>query len=440
MKRLEVDMIGKTIHRGQALALIMVAIFGILALTALAIDGGNAFGDRRKAQSAADNSAIAAALALTDKNSSTIYTTEALKITQANSRPDDTVTVSYPPGTGCDGAAFSYAGLYDADPAHYVGVVIHSTVPTFFGPVIGIDTVSHCVEAVARAKPEEPGEAFPGTAIVALRCVDNRTFDAFGNGVLHVEDGGIFVNSYSSTALYSGGSSEVWSPSYTVVGGDNHGNFLNEDGTGPGVITNGVLPFACPSTIKFDIPAAACADNSTQDGTGTYSVGSTTYTIPKYNPGIISQTEIKKGAFLKPGIYCVSGSLKLTSDYLLKGDGVLLYFMDGGWDMSGSSTIQLTPYVDDPFKIGSLNKLLVYSEVTNTSEFKWNGTSQSYFSGSIVILGSHMIINGTGSEEGWKAQIIADTVAWGGTGDGYIIYDDNVIARPTLQAEIELIR
>jgi hypothetical protein len=124
----------------------------------------------------------------------------------------------------------------------------------------------------------------------------------------------------------------------------------------------------------------------------------------------------------------------------LKGDGVLLYFMDGGWDMSGSSTIQLTPYVDDPFKIGSLNKLLVYSEVTNTSEFKWNGTSQSYFSGSIVILGSHMIINGTGSEEGWKAQIIADTVAWGGTGDGYIIYDDNVIARPTLQAEIELIR
>ena len=76
----------KTKHSGQALALIMVAIFGIIALTALAIDGGNAFGDKRKAQSAADNAAVAAALALTDKNNSTVYTTEALKITQANSR------------------------------------------------------------------------------------------------------------------------------------------------------------------------------------------------------------------------------------------------------------------------------------------------------------------------------------------------------------------
>ncbi|MDD1776121.1 MAG: pilus assembly protein TadG-related protein, partial [Candidatus Methanomethylicus sp.] len=255
--------------RGQALALIMVAIFGILALTALAIDGGNAFGDKRKAQSAADNAAVAAALALTDNNSSTVYTTEALTITQANSRLDETVTVSWPPGAGCDGSAFSTAGLYDTTLSHYVQVMIQSTVPTFFGPVIGIDTVSHCVEAVARAKPVEPGNAFPGTAIVALNCLEDRTFDAYGGGVLHVEDGGIYVNSNDpDDALYSGGTSEVRSPSYTVVGGDNGGNFYNEDGSGPGVITSGVLPYPCPSTISYNIPA--CTSQSQKDGTYTF--------------------------------------------------------------------------------------------------------------------------------------------------------------------------
>ena len=41
------------------------------------------------------------------------------------------------------------------------------------------------------------------------------------------------------------------------------------------------------------------------------------------------QNDMKKGAMFEPGIYCVKGNIKLVSDYVLLGDGVLFYF--DGW-------------------------------------------------------------------------------------------------------------
>ena len=47
---------------GQALVLIVLIIFGLFGMTALAIDGSNVFVDRRQAQNAADNAALTAAM------------------------------------------------------------------------------------------------------------------------------------------------------------------------------------------------------------------------------------------------------------------------------------------------------------------------------------------------------------------------------------------
>src|SRR5512146_1530308 len=52
-------------ERGQALILIVLAIVALIGLTGLAIDGGNAYSDRRHAQNAADTAALAAALSKT---------------------------------------------------------------------------------------------------------------------------------------------------------------------------------------------------------------------------------------------------------------------------------------------------------------------------------------------------------------------------------------
>ena len=50
-------------EKGQALILITFAMIALIGFTALAIDGGRAFEEKRHAQNAADTSALAAALA-----------------------------------------------------------------------------------------------------------------------------------------------------------------------------------------------------------------------------------------------------------------------------------------------------------------------------------------------------------------------------------------
>src|SRR5512135_2868091 len=50
-------------ERGQALVLIALALFGLLGLTALAVDGSHVYAQLRQAQNAADTAAFAAAIA-----------------------------------------------------------------------------------------------------------------------------------------------------------------------------------------------------------------------------------------------------------------------------------------------------------------------------------------------------------------------------------------
>src|SRR5512135_615887 len=82
-------------QRGQALILIVLAIVGMVGLTGLAIDGGNAYSDRRHAQNAADTSALAAALRII--HNQTDWQQAGLIQAQANgypaAGPDSTVNV-----------------------------------------------------------------------------------------------------------------------------------------------------------------------------------------------------------------------------------------------------------------------------------------------------------------------------------------------------------
>src|SRR5512135_793344 len=80
-------------QRGQALILIVLAIVGMVGLTGLAIDGGNAYSDRRHAQNAADTAALAAALRII--HNQTDWQQAGLIQAQANgyAAPDSTVNV-----------------------------------------------------------------------------------------------------------------------------------------------------------------------------------------------------------------------------------------------------------------------------------------------------------------------------------------------------------
>lgn len=410
-------MFSKRAKKGQALVLIVLAIVGLIGLTALAIDGGNAFMNRRHAQAAADAAALAAAYAKVNKQ--TTWTQVGLDRAASNGYTNDgvnsTVTVVSPPGAGCKGITGPYIGNNE-----YVQVTITSTVSTYFAPIVGINQTSSCVEAIARAKPPTNAPIAYGNALVSLNCTASRAFNAHGNATLHATGGGIYVNSNSSSGLYSGGASGVYAPSYTTVGNGFSGSFMNDSGGAATVTVSAQRLFTCPNTLNIPIPT--CSGNGSKSG-------------DTVTPGNIPASYLERGANLQPGIYCISGNAKVNAQDSLTGDNVLLYFIDGSIDINGGATVQLTGRLD-----GTYAGLLLFSPITNNSQFTWNGNSSSRFYGTIIALGSQFSLLGTGAADGFHSQIVADTIEYGGTGDGTIYYEDNRNYDAPIPPQIDLVR
>src|SRR5450759_4884502 len=177
---------------GQAIVLIVFAIIGLIGITALAIDAGNAFGDRRAAQSAADNSALAAALSIVKGDDAATVDSIGKARASSNGFPTNggSVAVNHPPVASCNGSNGPYVG-----DVGYVQVIIHSNVNTFFGSIIGISQVHNCVEAIAKAKLGAYTSFASGNAIAAMACHGKWTIKSTGNSNSVLINGGVFSNS-----------------------------------------------------------------------------------------------------------------------------------------------------------------------------------------------------------------------------------------------------
>ena len=184
-------------ERGQAIVLIAMAIVGLVGFTALAIDGGNAFADRRHAQNAADTAVLSAALTKIRGNN---WQTAGLTLASANGydNSDSNQTISIHTCDTSPGCSAPYDGS-DAsiDPKEYIRIEIVSNVDTFFAPVVGVEQVTNTVEAIARAKPPTRVIPFDGAAVVGV-CdqsdADQCPID-FGNSDWKITGGGVLANS-----------------------------------------------------------------------------------------------------------------------------------------------------------------------------------------------------------------------------------------------------
>jgi len=115
-------------EQGQVLVLIMLALVAILGMVALAIDGGNAYVQRRRMQYAADAAAMAGGRAL-----ALGYGTSAI----------ESAVQQYATTNGAD--SYSWY-LVDNDTVH---VEVSHSFSTFFAPVVGIDQMT--AQATAEA-------------------------------------------------------------------------------------------------------------------------------------------------------------------------------------------------------------------------------------------------------------------------------------------------
>lgn len=392
-------------EKGQALILIALAVVGLFGMTALAVDGGTAFSDRRQAQNAADAAVLAAALS---KVRGGDWVATGLERAESNGYQNDgqstTVYVHCPPENG------QYAGNNE-----YVEVIIESTIKTTLSRVLGREQISNRVEAVTRVTSAKTAPLYSGAAMVALKPDGRGAFRSHGTNATVLTGSGIFVNSKDSCAFEQVGNSVINTPSGIQIVG---GACLHGSVTPANSITPGASPVAYPPANLPTEPV--CTQAAIQSG-------------DTLSPGNWSGTFPPKGVtYLQSGTYCVDGMFMVNAHDTLIGNEVLIYMHSGNVHWDGNAQINLTAPRSGPYA-----GLLIYMPMSNDEGLIINGNSDSSFVGTFLAPASDIQINGTAGSEGYHSQIIGYTIDLIGTADMLVDYDqsENLVVNflPTLE-------
>jgi len=403
---------------GQALILIVIALAGLIGLTALAVDGGHVYATLRQAQNAADTASFAAAVSKI--NGGNLAGLQAAGQARAasngftNGAGGTEVIINNPPD--------SSAPSFYANNGTYVQAIINAQVPTFFARVVGVTSIPIHVQAVAKALPGEPRPVSPGNGIVGLGD-DCGTVQVGGNGTLDITGAGIFSNSHEYgpiggcyAFIVNGSSSHLSTPGIDVVGCIKPADIPYIELQPDGAIDCSVDP------IPYPMPVPAMDVSCTTPGT--VSAGIAT-------PGNWSGTFPPAGTTtLLDGIYCIHGNFKLTNSDDLHGDG-LLFVVDGDVDWTGGK-VRFTPYRADEGEPRAAN-LLVYAPYkpgcdpagsTNRCHIiKVNGGTDHQWNGTIFGPDSKCTVNGESNGITLNAQVICYDVLLNGNGSWDLSYD-----------------
>ena len=438
-------MLHKKSEKGQALVLIAFAAVGLFAFTALSVDGGRVFSDRRHAQNAADTAALAAALARvraqSDPDGAAIASGEARAL--SNGYPNDpasTVEVKI-----CDDPSLDLnvdcQGLPgNAVLSDYIQVKITSYVRTTFARIIGWKEVKNIVTAVAKAQLGGPSPVFDGSALVALRPDGDATIRNQGNINLDINNSGVFNNSSGSCAFTAGGNSFINADTgYTIANDPSHYcNNLNGQNNGnvgdAGMYQSGTQ-LAYPPDLDIPDPTISCSGT----GSVTADVTPNHYTI---HPGNFSSfPPINHGSYtFAPGSFCFSGGLSIggtahvTANYVdikvtsgdfsvtsnLNCDYILVHIAGGsGINITGNSNVVCTnatffATTGSVSLVGNgtntytapttgfhqeYSNLLVYMPLGNTETLKISGNSLTEMTGSIIGISAPVQLSGTSDFE-----------------------------------------
>jgi hypothetical protein len=400
-------------ERGQAIIIIAFSIVGLIAAAALAIDGGRAYIEKGKVQSAADAAALSGALARIEQKGWREYAlASALANGYDNNGETNIIELNTPP----------VSGAHINDP-EYIQVIITSRISTFFGGVIGISQITVSSQAVSQTKPAEFGEMFEGYALVSLaptsKCVDEkkRSFWIHGEATISLTGGGLFVNSNNPDCAFiqqgSGSVRIIDDSPFSIVGG---AQIQKPQLLTPYPPQTGSLPISYPP--PFRMPQVGCGSKVAEISGG----------VPDANGNIINAT-LSSGSwaedfppegvtFLESGVYCIGGNVRVESTLI--GTGVVLFVENGSVGFSKGAEVQLSAP-----KSGQLAGLLLYMPQDNRSRLTLNGNNDSNYKGTILAPGADLHLNGLDSSEGYHSQIVGYYINVDGQDNIQIVYRDD---------------
>ena len=447
-------------EKGQALVLIALAAVGLFGFAALSIDGGMVFSDRRHAQNAADTAALAAALARVRATSNPDLAAITAGTARASSNgyatdSDSTVEVHI-----CDETGITCEGLpAGADPADYVQVKIISIVHTTFARIVGRQTVTNIVTAVAKAEVGGPSPVFEGSALVALSQTDPDAVGAGGNVNLDINNSGIFSNSSDNCAMSGVGNINVSvDTAYDIVGGYCESGNVNLNG-GP---VQSASQIAYPPELNIPAPSITCSG----DGQITTDATPNHYTI---HPGNYSSLTLNNGTytFVGNGKFCFNGNVSINGNTHVIANHVDIMITAGSFDVNGNSTFDcdfmlaymtgtssgmhfngngsntctnVTFYAESGSVTWNGNvantftattagphaedysNLLIYMPYGNNADLQINGNAGNTLTGSIIAVSSNITISGNSGTTGFNSNITGYTVTLAGNSNTTINY------------------
>ena len=455
-------MFHKKSEKGQALVLIALAAIGLFGFTALSIDGGMVFSDRRHAQNAADTAVLAAALArvraATDPDGAAITA----GIARASSNGYDTdanstveVNICDEPGITCEGMP---AG---ANPSDYVRVKITSIVNMMFARIVGRTSVTNVVTAVAKAEVGGLSPVFDGSALVALSETDPDAVGAGGNVNLQINNSGIFSNSSDGCAMSGNGNINInVGTAYNIVGGYCESGSVNLNGD---PMQLGAQPIAYPPELDIPTPTIDCG---TDNGQITPDATPNHYTI---HPGNYPSLTLNNGTytFVGNGKFCFHGNVSINGNTDVIARYVDILITAGSFDINGNSTFNceymlayitgtssgmhfngngsnsctnVTFYAEEGSVTWNGNvantftattagpheedysNLLIYMPYGNDSPLHINGNIGNTLTGSIIAISSDVTIEGNSGTTGFNSNITGYTVTLAGNSNTTINY------------------
>lgn len=435
-----------TSERGQAMILFVLGIVGLLGFTALAIDGGMIYAERRRAQNGTDASSLAggASTAMYLDNNGVNYLNwncsgnvlpaitagQAAAISRAAAN-NYTVDTDLSDNNGVQGTCGAVDNGSWIDKYVDIRALVTADTQTAFVHFVFSGPIRNTVEAITRIRPRTP-VAF-GNAIVALRedCPNQNTggvhFD--GNSTLSVTGGGIFSNACMkatgsvSANVYGGYNITCTGTNCLTTSG--HPTLEAHDG---GQVQSGSLHLPPGS---YAVPPPDCSsvpDQGSHTGSGTISPG-------RYSS--ITVHSSSNTLLLNPGLYCLSGNFDVNGG-TLTGNGVTIYITSGNFSVGGNVQVNLTapPARGCTYCPPPLPGVLVYLAEGNTGEADLMGTADSQYLGLVYVPSGTIEAGGTGSELSTiHAQLVADTVKLHGNTNVVINFDgdDNYQIAPKLE-------
>jgi hypothetical protein len=418
---------------GQVFLILVLVLFGLIGFTALAIDGGMIYSERRRAQNAADAGALAAALAKTQSGNLHVA---ALKRITSNGY-DTSWGPCDPAGFDCTlGTATNWTAEVTNPPREgnfsghdeYIRVVITAEVESAFVHLFFKDGLQTTVDAVSRVWPGQ--NIKPGYALYGATKTDCKGIWFSGTGNTAIAGGSVFSNSDADSAsCQSGvqdGNGDVSvgpSPENIQVVGD-------FDLGGSGSVDPQPVETGVPQENLRPIPEPDCS-GLVDYGSKLINAGSS----ETLQPGRYESIDFKAGASvtLEPGMYCIYGNKGFSGNGgSITGTGIMIYMQDGGFDLGGNSLVALaaetvTGNLIDPAQ-NDWKGMLVYYDPSNNNEVKITGGTGSTYTGTFYAESSECTINGSGDNIGLlSTQIVCDKIKITGTAQVDIQYDEGKV-------------